>query len=174
MWICVCLSVSSSCMCLELCVSSPFLFPLCLCASSCSHQPCVCSFGLSRPSPHISIHHSLRAHPRASSSPLAPFALPAEALSLAPPQARHRGPRGHGRSVMDGSVGGRRLEERHTHTCSQTHTMQIQGHTKSSRGSVPPAAVKEREEEIGKRRGVLIGITKALLMKGSVCVCVCV
>lgn len=49
------------------------------------------------------------------------------------------------------------------------HTIQIRGHTKSSRGSLPPAALKEKEEEMGKRRGALIGITKALLMKGSVC-----
>lgn len=91
------------------------------------------------------------------------------------PQAPHQAC-GQGHLVMDSSVGGRRPEETHMLTYrTQCRYKDTHTHTKTSRDSIPPAAVKEREEEIGKRRGLLIGITKALLMKGScVCVCVCV
>lgn len=80
--------------------------------------------------------------------------------------------------LWPGALGGGRLcrwqeTGRSTHAHRSTQCTYKDTHTKSSRGSIPPAAVNEREEEIGKRRGLLIGITKALLMKGS-CVCKCV
>lgn len=48
---------------------------------------------------------------------------------------------------MVSSVGGRRPEDLHRNRHKGQHIC-----TKNSRGSLPPAAEKEREEEMGKRR----------------------
>lgn len=138
MWIWLCVSLF-----LAVCVSESYtlLFPLCFCASMLLYQPWVYSFGLSRPLSHISIHHSLRAHPGAS--PRSSVPRPTCGRTLVSPQAPHQAC-GQGHLVMDGSVGGRRPEETHMLTC-RTQCRYKDTHTHKDQQGLYPTSCSERE-----------------------------
>lgn len=101
-----------------------------------------------RPSTHISIHHSLQAHPQASLRHPVPH--PTCRGSLVSPRAPHRAC-GQGHWVMDSSVGGKRPEGRHmlADAHKDTHTRMH----KDQQGLSPTSCTEREGGGNGKEEG---------------------